>query len=222
MKLAIHGYDVDLSNFPTEQPWPGGRYHAVGLARPETYFYRQVYLRCVRAFDVLSALPETDSRRIMVYGGSQGGGLSIITAALRPEVAFCAPAIPGLCRLDWTVRYGVGSWPLNQQDVPAGQTLDQMLATLSYYDAANFIGRVKCPIAGTIGWLDTITAAGGQVAAFAQANRERFTFTAAPWGRHGADGRTQQAYYGNHTLFQQGQAIPLPKTWLVPATGGER
>jgi len=215
MKLAIHGYDVDFSNLKWEPPypWPGGRYHNVGIEKKETYFYRNVYMRCMRAVDVLASLPEVDASRIMVFGGSQGGGLTMITAGLNSKVAFCAPAFPGLCRLDWTVKYGVGSWPLNKGDIPKGQTLDQMLNTLSYFDAANFISAVKVPIVGTMGWLDDVTAAGGQLAAFAQADKNRLTLYCAPWGRHGADARTQNLFYGSHTQFFQGQSIPLPKTW---------
>lgn len=215
MKLAIHGYDVDFSNLKWEPPypWPGGRYHNFGLEKKETYFYRNVYMRCVRAVDVLASLPEVDPARIMVFGGSQGGGLSIITAGLNPKVAFCAPAIAGLCRLDWTVRDGAGSWPLSKDDVPPGQTLDQMLETLSYFDAANFTGRIRCPLMATVGWLDTTTAAGGQVAAYANADKSKLTLLCAPWGRHASDPRTVQIYYKSHNLFFEGKPIPLPKTW---------
>jgi cephalosporin-C deacetylase-like acetyl esterase len=215
MKLAIHGYDVDFSNLKWEPPypWPNGRYHNFGIEKKETYFYRNVYMRCARAVDVLASLPEVDAGRIMVFGGSQGGGLSIIAAALNPKVAFCAPGFPGLCRSDWTLRYGVGSWPLNKDDIPKGQTLDQMLDTLSYFDAANFIGSIKVPIVGTMGWLDDITAAGGQIAAFGQADKNRLTLFCSPWGRHGADARTQNAFYASHTDFFAGKPVSLPKAW---------
>ncbi len=217
MKLAIHGFAIDKSDFPVKPPypWPGGRYHNVGLATKDTYFYRNVYARCWRAVDLLAAMPEVNGDRIMVFGGSQGGGLAVITAAYRPRVALCAPGFPGLCRLDWTVRDEVGSWPLTRADIPEGQTLDQMLHTLSYFDVANFIGRVACPIVATIGWMDTVTAAGGQVAAFAQADKSRLTLFCAPWGRHGADSRTQQAFYRAHREFEQGIPISLPRTWEI-------
>lgn len=220
MKLAIHGYDVDFSNLKWEPPypWPGGRYHNVGIEKKETYFYRNVYLRCVRAVDVLASLPEVDAKRVMVFGGSQGGGLSIVAAALNPKIAFCAPGFPGLCRFDWTLRYGVGSWPLNKDDVPKGQTLDQMLETLSYFDAANFTGSIKAPIMGTMGWLDEITAAGGQIAALAQADKSHLTLYCAPWGRHGADKRTQNLFYLSHSLFFEGKPVPLPRTWEATTT----
>ncbi|RMG77238.1 MAG: hypothetical protein D6707_11390, partial [Bacteroidetes bacterium] len=54
MSIAIHGYDVDLSNWPVKPPypWPNARYHNVGLKSKETYFYRNVFCRCVRAVDI--------------------------------------------------------------------------------------------------------------------------------------------------------------------------
>ncbi len=215
MKVAIHGFDVDKSDFPAQPPypWPNGRYHNVGLASRESYFYRNVYARCWRAVDMLQMVPEIDAERIMVFGGSQGGGLSIVTAAFRPQVALAAPGFPGLCRLDWTIRDGIGSWPLSMDDIPEGQSLEQMLHTLSYFDVANFIGRVRCPIVGTIGWMDNVTGAAGQIATFAQADKSRLTLFCAPWGRHGASSRTQQLFYRAHREFLQGQPLSLPATW---------
>jgi len=217
MVIAIHGYDVDKSDFPKKPPfpWPGTRYHNFGLERKEKYFYRDVYARCARAVDVLKSLSQVDPKRIVVSGGSQGGGLSIVTAALRPEVALCTPGASGMCRFDWTVKYGVGTWPLNRDDIPKGQTLEQMLETLSYFDVANFAGQVKCPIVASVGGMDTITASGGQFAALAQADKDNLTIFNAPWGRHGANARTQQLFFRSHREFQAGKPISLPKTWLA-------
>ena len=57
-----------------------------GLDSKETYGYRGIISDCVRGVDFLRSRPEIDPERIFACGSSQGGGLTLITSALRPEV----------------------------------------------------------------------------------------------------------------------------------------
>ena len=58
-----------------------------GLDNKEGYYYQGAYLDCVRAVDFLCSREEVDSKRIAVRGGSQGGGLSLSTAAIDPRIS---------------------------------------------------------------------------------------------------------------------------------------
>src|SRR6266536_690861 len=51
-----------------------------------TYAYRGFYMDSWRGIDFLLARPEVDPTRIGVTGTRQGGGLTITTAAMRPEI----------------------------------------------------------------------------------------------------------------------------------------
>ena len=51
-----------------------------------TYSYRGFYCDAVRAIDFLLTRDEVDHSRIGVHGSSQGGALTIVSAALRPDV----------------------------------------------------------------------------------------------------------------------------------------
>jgi cephalosporin-C deacetylase len=62
-----------------------------------TYAYRGFYVDTWRGVDFLLSRPEVDSARIGVTGNSQGGGLTITTAAMRPEVRAAAAGAPYLC-----------------------------------------------------------------------------------------------------------------------------
>ena len=53
--------------------------------RDEIYFKR-VYIGCVRAADYIFSMDEFDGENLIVYGGSQGGALAIVTAALDPQL----------------------------------------------------------------------------------------------------------------------------------------
>ncbi|MHC4570154.1 MAG: acetylxylan esterase, partial [Planctomycetota bacterium] len=89
----------------------GGEYMYLGFDpnRPDKYIYVGAYMDCVRAVDFLESRPEIDKSRIGVEGGSQGGGLSLATAALDPRIAFCAPDIPWLG--DWVGYVAASDWP---------------------------------------------------------------------------------------------------------------
>src|SRR5207244_12423186 len=62
-----------------------------------TYAYRGFYVDAWRGIDFLLSRPEVDGTRIGVAGSSQGGGLAITTAAMRPEVRAAAAGVPYLC-----------------------------------------------------------------------------------------------------------------------------
>jgi cephalosporin-C deacetylase-like acetyl esterase len=60
------------------------------------FYYKRVYLGCVRANDFIFSLPQFDGVNLAVTGGSQGGALSIITAGLDPRVKHLAAYYPAL------------------------------------------------------------------------------------------------------------------------------
>lgn len=49
--------------------------------------------------DFLCSLPDWDGKNVIVTGGSQGGALTLVTAALNEKVTMCAPFYPALCDL---------------------------------------------------------------------------------------------------------------------------
>ena len=65
-----------------------------------TYAYRGFYVDTWRGIDVLLSRPEVDPARIGVTGSSQGGGLTITTAAMRQRSARRRPARP-TCAASW-------------------------------------------------------------------------------------------------------------------------
>src|SRR5437764_9050923 len=64
-----------------------------------TYAYRGFYVDAWRGIDFLLGRPEVDPERIGVTGSSQGGGLTVTTAAIRPEVPAAARRAPYPCAL---------------------------------------------------------------------------------------------------------------------------
>lgn len=119
-----------------------------GIESRETYGYRGVISDCSRGVDFLLSRPEIDPERIYASGSSQGGGLTLITAGLRPEIKGGVSGYPFLCCFPESMRM-LRSYPYDELSCYSrahpGQT-EQMLETLRYFDAVNFAPRIKCPM----------------------------------------------------------------------------
>jgi cephalosporin-C deacetylase-like acetyl esterase len=123
-----------------------GDYWLNNLHNRDTYYYKKVYLGCVKAIDYLCSLPEFDGRNVAVTGGSQGGALAIVTAALHPKVKCLASFYPALSDINGYLHNRAGGWPhmLNPSNARSNN-LPENLNTIQYYDVVNFARQIKVP-----------------------------------------------------------------------------
>ena len=159
LKIEIHDNDQRLpdNEYNVMRQRCDG-YMSRGIASRDTYYYKDVYVGCARAVDFLCSLPEWDGRNVIVTGGSQGGALTIITAALNEKVTLCAPFYPALCDLTGFLHQRAGGWPKffsgnfkdGQTDIPAEQAVE----TLQYFDVVNFARVLKVPTFMSWGYSD--------------------------------------------------------------------
>ena len=134
------------SNSQFNPGYPGLLTH--GIESRDTYGYRGVIADCVRGGDFLLSRPEVDSQRIYACGSSQGGGLTLITSALRSEIKGGVSGYPFLCCFPESMKM-LRSYPYDELSCYARaypERVPQMMETLSYYDAVNFVGLIKCPM----------------------------------------------------------------------------
>jgi len=144
LSVAVRGKLMSSSEF--NPGYPG--LLTAGLESKENYGYRGVISDCVRAVDFLHSRPEIDPERIYACGSSQGGGLTLITAALRPEIRGGVAGYPFLCCYPEAMTM-FQSYPYEElacyaRAYPGDE--EQMLETLRYFDAVNFAPRIKCPM----------------------------------------------------------------------------
>jgi cephalosporin-C deacetylase-like acetyl esterase len=189
MWMAIHGLPVDFDPQKPPQDAAAWNYWTHGISSPRTSMWRTIYASMVRGIDFLCSREEVDAKRIMVAGGSQGGGLSLVLAGLDRRVALAAPAHSGLPRLDWTVLHAPGFWPFGMNAKPVDQSPEQFLATLSYFDAANFTPNIACPVVAEVSLLDTVTASGSQICALAHLKPGQLELICDPWTSHASEPR---------------------------------
>jgi cephalosporin-C deacetylase len=125
----------------------------------QTYAYRGFYVDACRAVDFLLTRPEVDHARIGVHGSSQGGALTVTTAALRPDAITCGAAgAPYLCGFMDAVAL-TNSYPYEEINeylrlYPEREPL--VRKTLAYYDGINFAQRIRCPMLVYVGLADDV------------------------------------------------------------------
>lgn len=153
LEIGIHGIPVILEPEVYNNLASGALsgYFNMNLDDRDRYYYKRVYLGCVRANDFLVSLPQFDGANLGVTGGSQGGALSIITAALDPRVKFLAAYYPALSDLTGYLKGRAGGWPhLFDKNNLAFNNKKEKIATAGYYDVVNFARAVKIP--GMYSW----------------------------------------------------------------------
>jgi cephalosporin-C deacetylase len=140
LEIGIHGIPVNME----EPVYDLLRYNALegywlfNNDDRDRYYFKHVYVGCIRAVDFIFSLPEFDGTNLAVNGQSQGGGLSIITAALDSRVKYLAVFWPALCDLTGHLHNRASGWP------PIGDNKDK-IETSKYYDAVNFARLLKIP-----------------------------------------------------------------------------
>jgi len=148
LEIGIHGIPVTMAPqvYYDLAFGPLKNYFLFNLDDRDQYYYKRVYLGCLRAIDFLVSLPGADSSRLAVYGGSQGGALSIITAALDSRVKYIASFYPALSDVTGYLHGRAGGWPHMFKSVDTSSSIiKEKIQTSGYYDVANFARIIKVP-----------------------------------------------------------------------------
>ncbi len=156
LAICVRGHGISKDAFETEFPVPG--FIGYNICDINNIAYRQIYMDCIRALEFLLTRNEVDLSKIGVIGGSQGGGLALMTAGLMSkQVSACAYS---------------GPFPCDLKDHIKVRTLieDELKSYLKYYDNAcdfedavntfdfldtkYFAKNIKCPTFYATGLLD--------------------------------------------------------------------
>ncbi|MGN6326796.1 acetylxylan esterase [Pseudolysinimonas sp.] len=131
-----------------------------GILSPETAYYRRVFCDAARAVEALRAVDGVDPQRVVVTGGSQGGGIALAAASLVPDVAGVASSVPYLCDFREALMLSDAT-SLGYGEIIAflrthGEHQEAVLRTLSYLDVANLVTRATSPALFSVGLMDTV------------------------------------------------------------------
>lgn len=135
----IRGHAPDAPDIPFNHPWWGP------LDGRDTYAARSWYCAMVRAVDYLATRPDiADLTRIVAKGGSQGGALALVSAALDRRIAVCLADCPACCQ-PHEIMTAYPSFGPSKGQIPADRTLEDTIKMLSYYNPVNFCPMIRCP-----------------------------------------------------------------------------
>ena len=109
-----------------------------GLLDKNEFYMKNIYLDAVRAIDVVTTLDEVNPDRIVTFGGSQGGALSIVASALSGKVKKCYSCI---------THAFLRVYPAHA---------DTAMDTLSYFDIINMVSLLSVPVSFCLALADPI------------------------------------------------------------------
>ena len=129
-----------------------------GILDPARFYYRRLITDAVRAIEAARSHPAVDPERVAVTGGSQGGGLALAAASLVEGLVGAMPDVPFLCdfpraiTLKDTDPYAEISRYLKAHR----DHVEQVFATLAYFDMAILSRRATAPALFSVGLMDEI------------------------------------------------------------------
>ena len=129
-----------------------------GILDPRFYYYRRVFTDAVRAVEAARSHPAVDPSRIAAQGASQGGGITLAVSGLVPDLSVSMPDVPFLChyRRATEITNDYPYYEITQYLHAHRDQVEQVFATLSYFDGLNFAVRAKAEALFSTALMDTI------------------------------------------------------------------
>jgi cephalosporin-C deacetylase len=139
---------------------------------PEKMLFCQVFLDTAQLSQIVMDMPEIDAGRIGATGGSQGGGLTLVCAALEPRIKRAAPVFPFLCdyRRVWDIDLDVDAYEELRRYFrtfdPLHEREDEIFTKLGYIDVQHFCPRIQARVDMAVGLMDEKCPPSTQFAAY--------------------------------------------------------
>ena len=118
-----------------------------------SFYFKGMFMRVMRALEYVKSLPEWDGKHLIVSGSSQGGAQVLVACAMDKDITLARCEVPAMCDHSGCIAGHVSGWPKlynckkGKVDNPKAQKCG------SYYDGVFFAKRIKCPIYfSTGGW----------------------------------------------------------------------
>jgi cephalosporin-C deacetylase len=132
-----------------------------GILSPSTYYFTRLFVDAALAVRAARSHPALEERKVVVTGGSQGGGLALAATSLVGDVAASLPDVPFLAHARRALEV-VSTLPYNELAAYCRVYPDRVgtvFSTFSYVDVVNHAKRATAPALFSVGLLDEITPA---------------------------------------------------------------
>ena len=129
-----------------------------GIEDPHEYYYRRLFTDAALAVDAARSHPDVDPSKVVVAGGSQGGGIAVAAAGLSDGLAGAMIDVPFLSHYRRALRITDAN-PYNElaryMQTRRGDEED-VFRVLSYFDGVNFAARATAPALYSVGLYDAV------------------------------------------------------------------
>ena len=165
--------------------------------------FRSIFLDCAQFAGIVMSQPGVDPARVGSTGGSQGGALSLVCAALEPRIKCCATMYPFLCdyRRVWEMDLAKDAYAelrsFFRMFDPTHERIDEWFHRLGYIDVQNLAPRIKAQVLMTCGLMDPICPPSSQFAAYNKITAKKDVVIYPDFGHEGLPGWGDRVY----TLF---------------------
>lgn len=138
----------------------------------ENMLMRHIFLDTAQLAKIIMEMPEVDETRVGVFGGSQGGALSMACAALEPRINRLAVYYPFLCdyqrvwQLDFVEHAYAELTSYFRRFDPMHQNELEVFERLGYIDIQNFSSAIKGEVILGAGLMDRVCPPSSYYAAF--------------------------------------------------------
>nr|WP_321410679.1 acetylxylan esterase [uncultured Carboxylicivirga sp.] len=140
--------------------------------KDESYFLR-MYLSCYRAAEYLTKREDWNGETLVVTGTSQGGMQALMTAGFFPGITGCVALVPAGFDMMGPVVGRKGGWPQWYDCTWGDRDTDRVRNTSRYYDVANFVSNIKCPVYVGVGLIDEVCPPEGIIAGLNQLKKKK-------------------------------------------------
>ncbi len=144
LEIGVHGIPVTMpqQNYDLLHNGALDGYWEANLDNRDKMPYKRILLGCIRACDYIASLPEWNGQDLGVTGSSQGGFLSLATAALDTRVTFYGAVHAALCDHTASLKGTACGWP-HYFYYDTKNADPKKVETSRYYDGVNFARRIK-------------------------------------------------------------------------------
>jgi cephalosporin-C deacetylase len=169
LNISAHDLPIDRDRQFYREQAKGDlkNYWAIGNDDRETSYFLRMYLSCNRAAEYLAGRPDWNGETLVVTGDSQGGQQALVTAGLNPGITACLALVPAGFDMLGPEAGRRGGWP-QWYYFTEGKDPAKVHEASRYYDVANFVPEIRCPVLVGVGLLDETCPAEGILAGLNQ------------------------------------------------------
>lgn len=140
LEIGIHGISVTMDQKVYDDVFNGALmgYWEFNMDDRDKHYYKRVVAGCIRALDYIEQYTPWNGKELGVTGSSQGGFLTLATAALDKRITYYAPVHAALCDHTNSLRGVACGWPHYFYRVNSEKVNSEKVAVSRYYDGVNF------------------------------------------------------------------------------------